>query len=534
MRVYLTYAIASMGVISLILALATGEIYSRFLLKNQQLIMRDFVANQTDALIGSLQEEVSDLGYSMQAEEIFKKALVEKSTTGIRSMLAKQFERHFADDGAIKLLGLAIFDKKIENAIQYFANPQVADTKVCSHFILHAQQGSERDKLKRKSGLCLIEGKPTFVILLPIGGLFPKGYLLIVTDLVTALTPLEKNINSPIKLLSANNRQFYASRQWSEYKTKDFLLAEYALEGSYKENVLIVKAAKNIRGLKRNLKKTQIIVAFAAVLITILTTAIAHLILKRTVVRPLAVLADQLQKVRNDKKYLGETVYIKGNKEITALAENFNLMSTELKNLYEALENTALTDPLTKLPNRLRLQLTLKSLIQLNKSREVSFAILIMDMDGFKKINDTLGHLAGDELLSEVGNRLRLVSRTTDFLSRLEKAPEGTQDDRVLARIGGDEFAGVFQRVRSYDEAMAVIDHLFQALSTPFLLDGCCYQIGMSIGVALFPQDGDDAETLMKHADMAMYRAKRGKLGYAFYAHENNSIQNTHVMQTEY
>ena len=149
-------------------------------------------------------------------------------------------------------------------------------------------------------------------------------------------------------------------------------------------------------------------------------------------------------------------------------------------------------DALTKLPNRTLLaDRTGQMLAAARRSGHYS-ALLLLDLNGFKGINDTLGHHHGDLLLEQLGPRLRQVLRDTD----------------TVGRLGGDEFVVLAPDLASPEAAVAITDKLHHALGGPFALDGEFVNVGASIGIAVAPQHGDDFETLLKHADKGMYRTK--------------------------
>jgi diguanylate cyclase (GGDEF)-like protein len=147
---------------------------------------------------------------------------------------------------------------------------------------------------------------------------------------------------------------------------------------------------------------------------------------------------------------------------------------------------------------------------------ERRLAVLFIDLDGFKEINDTLGHRSGDELLKETGLRLSAVLRDAD----------------TVARLGGDEYAIVLPQVHSPLEAESVAIKAIEGLKQPFSLDGRETFISASVGIAVFPEDGSTAEELLRRADMAMYGAKdAGKSCYRFFAHEmDEQIQERHTL----
>ncbi|MFP4138768.1 MAG: diguanylate cyclase domain-containing protein [Halomonas sp.] len=156
-------------------------------------------------------------------------------------------------------------------------------------------------------------------------------------------------------------------------------------------------------------------------------------------------------------------------------------------------QHRALHDGLTGLPNRLHLDQHLAQGLRLARREGHGLAVLFLDLDHFKEVNDRLGHAAGDDLLRAVTERLRGAMREADF----------------LARIGGDEFVAVLTPLRHGEaSAIAVADNLIHTLSEPFPLRGETITIGVSVGIALYPEDGEDGPTLVQAADAAMYRAK--------------------------
>ena len=178
---------------------------------------------------------------------------------------------------------------------------------------------------------------------------------------------------------------------------------------------------------------------------------------------------------------------------------------TERKRAEEALEHQALYDQLTNLPNRTLLHDRLRQAI-LTGSREAQpLALLVMDLDRFKEVNDTFGHQYGDLLLEQIGPRLRAVLRVSD----------------TVARLGGDEFA-ILLPDADRAEAEAVATRLLETLDPPFAVEGHNLTVGASIGLALSPEHGEDAQTLLRRADVAMYVAKREGDGYAIYSAEQD------------
>ncbi len=169
----------------------------------------------------------------------------------------------------------------------------------------------------------------------------------------------------------------------------------------------------------------------------------------------------------------------------------------------EALTHSALFDPLTDLPNRLLLKSRISFLLAEMKRYNQLFAVLYIDLDGFKSINDTMGHESGDELLVEVAKRLK----------------ECVRDSDTVARIGGDEFVVLLNRISGPDSCSAAAEKILAALSSEFLLEKGSALIGGSVGITLSrPEvDGEGMDTMLSRADQAMYKVKKnGKGNYIF------------------
>jgi diguanylate cyclase len=170
------------------------------------------------------------------------------------------------------------------------------------------------------------------------------------------------------------------------------------------------------------------------------------------------------------------------------------------------IKHQALSDALTGLPNRTLLHDRTGQAIR-QADRELSpTALLLIDLDRFKEVNDTLGHHYGDQLLLQVGQRLQAALRQVD----------------TVARLGGDEFAVLLPRIASAEGAVAVARKLQAALEEPFPLDGLTVDVEASIGVALYPEHGNDPEELLQRADIAMYTAKETHAGFVLFDPKQN------------
>lgn len=192
-------------------------------------------------------------------------------------------------------------------------------------------------------------------------------------------------------------------------------------------------------------------------------------------------------------------------KEFKHLARSVNSMIDGLNRQAEELRHRASHDHLTSLPNRMHGSTQLDLMISHTIKHQATAALLFIDLDHFKEINDSLGHSAGDELLRQVSDRLRGTVR----------------EDDIVARLGGDEFTVITGVLKNRSEAESMAQKLLHALTVPYQIDGNELSVTASIGVSFFPDDGDNAEILLRNADSAMYEAKRnGRNSYRLYTPE--------------
>ncbi len=182
---------------------------------------------------------------------------------------------------------------------------------------------------------------------------------------------------------------------------------------------------------------------------------------------------------------------------------------SERRHYQQQLERQANHDQLTGLPNRVLLGDRLEQGVLRARRLGYYLVLVFIDLDNFKFINDSLGHASGDQLLKEIAGRLQGCLRRSD----------------TVARLGGDEFVVLLNDHYRISTVIGVLRTLLQEIARPVCLDGRDFQVGASLGVALYPNDGDDPQTLLKHADVAMYAAKeRGRNSFQFFTAELNRV----------
>lgn len=283
-------------------------------------------------------------------------------------------------------------------------------------------------------------------------------------------------------------------------------------------------------------RQSQIVNLLTAGAVFLLSLLVAYLLsswLQRIVTVPILKLADTARRVSQRQDYSVRASKVSED-EIGGLVDDFNHMldqiqtrdselyeineqledkvrkrTEELFELTQQLEHQAYFDHLTGLANRITFDNNLRLTIEHRSRYGGQIAVLFLDIDRFKNVNDTLGHAVGDQLLKEISNRFSKYIRKSD----------------TLARFGGDEFAVLLPELEHSNTAMTVADHLLKSMLEPFQLQEHTLHVSTSIGISVYPEDGGDAETLIKNADVAMYRSKDfGRNRVTYYSKELNAL----------
>ncbi|MCO7225096.1 bifunctional diguanylate cyclase/phosphodiesterase [Pleionea sp. CnH1-48] len=233
---------------------------------------------------------------------------------------------------------------------------------------------------------------------------------------------------------------------------------------------------------------------WSSIIRSFLLALVLGIVFHRFLTRPIMKIGENLKKVDPgslDFKYIPNAQgHEKG--ELFSLVCYFNDMLHRLATTQQNLRRMATRDPLTKLPNRALIHEELGSNIRRSLYNQRQFALLFMDLDRFKYVNDTLGHVAGDELLCELAERFRT------------QLPASIR----VGRLGGDEFVFIVEKFDNHTALIGIVEDILSLVKTPVKLNELSIEPCASIGIAIYPDDGKDIEQLMRHADIAMYCAK--------------------------
>jgi len=287
-------------------------------------------------------------------------------------------------------------------------------------------------------------------------------------------------------------------------------------------------------------------IAFAGVVIgsLLILSLLLALRLQAYLARPISNLGRIMEEVSSCQDY-SLRVPVSGSDELAMLARMFNDMlsqvelrdrrlaeqkllleeevaqrTSDLEKMAEEAYRLAYFDTLTGLPNRRKLIDQFDLAVKEAASTNSAVALLFLDLDRFKRINDTLGHQIGDDLLIAVAERIKHCLRTCDTVSRINNS-----EAACISRLGGDEFVVFLTGLTYPQQSGRVAQRLIQAIRQPISVQGYTLTVTTSIGISLFPEDGSDVVSLLKHADTAMYHAKeKGKNTYQFYNPSLNAV----------
>ncbi len=259
----------------------------------------------------------------------------------------------------------------------------------------------------------------------------------------------------------------------------------------------------------------QLIVQLAVLAAIVLFLSVAiHFVFRHNVLFPIRKLISAADDVGHGQFTRVET---KSQDELGFLARAFNTMIEAIQRERAALHRQANFDALTSLPNRMMALDRIKLEISRAKRSSQRFAVFFIDLDNFKTVNDSLGHAVGDELLVAIGNRVQTVIRESD----------------IVARLGGDEFVVLAPDIGNEIKAEELAERLIKAVSTPQELAGRKVVASGSVGIALYPDNGETVEDLMANADNAMYQAKSTRDGSAIFFTAEMNVRLRERMQME-
>jgi len=520
----ITTITVSMGLFSLLLALFTGNLYSRLTMEGKTEEIGKQVATRVKESTQQLKQHMLQYSVTLANSSPFKTTLAYNNQEKLSHLLTKQFQSPFLSSGTLDVIQINLYNASFSPVTQVNKTNSTNLNKLhCNNKPFITQVNILVNESSVYYSLCPYDKFLAVSAVIPIRDNLSRYYYLeVVSDMSYHLELLSEVLGMPLRVRSSADNVVFQSHNWSAFNNEPErnTIASYEMPLINSRPSFLIDVFHDNEYVENALSHARSVVIIVTISVTLIIIMIMHGIARIALLRPVKEMIDHIRQVRENKAYLGHPLAIEGTAEIQELAQDFNSMSNELKHLYQSLETMALTDTLTNLGNRKWFHDHLTNMVDSSERRSIPFALMVMDLDKFKQINDVLGHKAGDILLQKVSKKFMHVLRDSDTLIPLANSYSESIKKEPISRLGGDEFAVVLPMIDNKENALIVAKKLCEAVKTPFDIAGHSVIIGVSIGVALYPKHSRDKDQLLHQADIAMYYAKKKGVGYAVYNEE--------------
>lgn len=530
-----------MTVMSMILVLVAWEVYRDSALEINRSTAAEVLEREVDRTLFSLEQQVGAVITGAQYSSDFRRAFAARDKETLSSLLDKQIQRTGHSRGTLQLIQIYVYDTDFKPVAWSALGPTPANDHgvICQLLISQAKLRPASEMDNPFFGLCQWRNRSFYGLVAPFGEDEDMGYMQVVADPLQSMIRVERFLGEPIKISAGNGDPVYRSPDWEPGADgHEYVNVVSSLLDHNGDSLAELTVQHDLREFNKALLKSRNLLMLIAGLVTLLMGGALLWFVHKSTLKPIHALTQQLHRVRQDRRNLDTPVNVEGNAELRELADVFNSLSNELAQAYEEYEQLAFTDQLTKLPNRALYLDRLQQLILLSQRKGEKFGVLLLDLDGFKEINDSLGHKVGDQLLQHIAERLQRIIRASSTIARVGDS-DGDQDqgplseddaeispETTIARLGGDEFAILLPQLSGMDGALAVSKRITDALEPPTEIDGNLIIIAATQGLAMYPDHGDSAELLLQRADLALYVAKQLQSDFSVYdpAYDHNSV----------
>ena len=496
-RVVPLFAILLMGLLAMALVLVADNLHRRETLKREQQYTQELLESSVKKTFQQLEYRSQELVTALLGNDIdYTDPKAVAGYANLKSKLSEAQRHYLVKSRRLSVVNINALDAgytvltQLDNAV---------NIKPCQSLI-STPDSNNFSGYEASSGLCDAYGQILYVTTVSFGRHVPELYIQVAIDPIKQLKQLPMDLGMPAEILKHDGTPVWKSTAWPKEIASKSAIIRTQRDVAPSGKPLVMAVLKDMAPYHARLEKTSYTIVMVAAAVALLTILITLSILQRTAVEPLQRLAMHVRKLSQSGSRLGKAVTISGNSEVAELSGNINEMTSRLSSMYDSLEQLAFKDALTSLPNRSLFRDRLEQAILTSTERKNQFALMILDLDRFKEINDALGHHMGDQVLQQVSARL--------------KAQMGIGD--TIGRLGGDEFAVLLQGY-NLPAAIKMAKALQEALKGSFKVDDHNFYLGASIGIAMFPEHGKAVSVLMQHADVAMYVAKHNKSGHCIY-----------------
>ncbi len=329
-RTILGFIISLMGLLALVLALLSGSIHRDLVLNNQKIMMQEMISIAVNERLKDLKDVSRDLGLALQSTAAFQKALKINDKQSLINLFNNQFNQYFVTAGVINLEQLVLLDKNFSMMLEstdgsVFYKSQ--KNTFCPKLVKRARLRTGSQRMEIIQDLCLYNNKPINVVVVPVGGLRLKGYIIIVTDPSHNLAALETNLGMPLKLYLKNDKTIFQSLKWPVDENRS-LISKYPLKTSSGLHILSISTAQNISKLSKSLQQARLKVLLVTGIGTLFIIGLSIFIMRRTFITPLRKLTYKLRHFDSRHPDMVEQLDVSGTKEIHEICEGFNDMSS--------------------------------------------------------------------------------------------------------------------------------------------------------------------------------------------------------------
>ncbi len=527
-----------MSLMSMILVVTAWDIYRESALKSQQQLLQEALEREVKRSLKQLQQNIQAMATGIQQSADFRQALTDENFVAQAMLLDEQFRPPSVASAEINLIQLYAYSKDFE-VLSWSKNGPFAKAEsgvICQGMVDSAKRRQGVEQLKPLAGLCQWRGQSFLSVIVPVAGIRHQGYLQLIANPISNLAKMDAFLKMPIRINLVSGGMAYRSQNWRVGdEGKDYVSAHYRLKSDIGEPLAEIILQRELSQFNQNLVTSRNYLILFAGIVTLIMLGLMLWFLHLSTVRPIRNIISQLNRAGNERYQLSQPVSLSGNAELRELVQIFNKRSQKLDKVYDEYETLAFTDQLTRLPNRVLFLDRLSQIILLSQRKGEKIAVMLLDLDGFKEVNDSLGHHVGDELLKNTAVRLQRIIRASSTIARVanNKAVSRSEmvtpglEESTIARLGGDKFAILLPNLSGIEGAITVAKRVTEMLEEPVEIEGNKIVVAGTLGVSMFPEHGENGESLLRRADMALYVAKHLQSNFSIYdpVYDTNGIK---------
>lgn len=492
--------ITTVGVFAILMVFYISDSYKSLTYQHHAQLVSHLARLEAGDIIGELKANSLDLALTIESEinaDIQKMIKLDKGTSletvdELARQLDNQFYQYFVSSGMIKLLKLYVLDTDFTLISQSNEGikTDIDSGIICPQLSLAALNRHGSEKLQTISRLCLYRSQPVFAVIVPFGGLNPKGYIQVITDLSHNLQNIEQSIEMPLQIQSLDGYSIYESKAWNR-TSEDHLDIDFPIINEDNRIIMSINLRYDMSDFNKHIDEYRnMVIMFTFITIT-LTVLIILLILHRSTLPSLTKIHDILEKIQ-----------------------------------LHSYSNTG--------DSRLLFEQLVEQIIYLRQRNRNNFSVILLNLSSFNKVSNELGKQLADELQAEVEKRLGKVLRDSDLTTwtgtttaekNILTADSKAKYRATVTRLGGDEFGLLLPSAQTEKQAKTVARRIVDTLNKSFQIKKHEVHLECKVGISVYPEHGADEHTLINNADKAMLRAKQEDKSIVVYTPAEDTLQ---------